>query len=44
MTDSKQENGVKAGFDATDLDPYLLKDPEAMSVIGSEALSVISPR
>lgn len=37
VTDSKQEsggqkNGGKTGFDATDLDPYLLKDPEAMTM------------
>ena len=30
MTDSKRENGAKLDFDAKDLDPYLLKDPEAV--------------
>ncbi|MGO7163983.1 hypothetical protein ACCS78_32980, partial [Rhizobium johnstonii] len=38
VTDSKQENGGKAGFDATDLDPYLLKDPEAMAMNFARAL------
>lgn len=41
MTDSKQENGDKAraqGFDANDLDPYLMKDPEAMAMNFARAL------
>jgi polyhydroxyalkanoate synthase len=41
VTDSKQENGDKAkaqGFDANDLDPYLMKDPEAMAMNFARAL------
>lgn len=38
MTDSKQENGAKVDFDAKDLDPYLLKDPEAMAMNFARAL------
>lgn len=41
MTDSKQENADKAkapGFDAKDLDPYLMKDPEAMAMNFARAL------
>ncbi|MGO8141106.1 class I poly(R)-hydroxyalkanoic acid synthase, partial [Rhizobium leguminosarum] len=41
-----------AGFDATDLDPYLLKDPEAMAMnferalenIGQAASAWLAPR
>ncbi len=38
MTDSKRENGAKVEFDAKDLDPYLLKDPEAMAMNFARAL------
>lgn len=38
MTDSKRENGAKVDFDAKDLDPYLLKDPEAMAMNFARAL------
>jgi polyhydroxyalkanoate synthase len=41
VTDSKQENGEKAkaaGFDAKDIDPYLVKDPEAMAMNFARAL------
>jgi polyhydroxyalkanoate synthase len=41
VTDSKQENADKAkapGFDAKDLDPYLMKDPEAMAMNFARAL------
>jgi polyhydroxyalkanoate synthase len=41
VTDSKQANGDKArapGFDAKDLDPYLMKDPEAMAINFARAL------
>ena len=38
MTDSKRENGAKLDFDAKDLDPYMLKDPEAMALNFARAL------
>ncbi|MGO8264358.1 class I poly(R)-hydroxyalkanoic acid synthase, partial [Rhizobium ruizarguesonis] len=41
VTYSKQGNGGKAGFYATDLDPYLLKDPEAMAMNFAKALENI---
>ncbi|KQV81334.1 class I poly(R)-hydroxyalkanoic acid synthase [Rhizobium sp. Root1220] len=55
MTDSKRENGDKAktpGFDAQDLDPYLMKDPEAMAMnfaravenLGKAATAWLAPR
>jgi len=55
VTDSKQDNGNKAkgpGFDAKGLDPYLLKDPEAMAInfaralenLGKAATAWLAPR
>jgi len=55
VTDSKQQDGDKAksrGFDAKDLDPYLMKDPEAMAVnfaralenLGKAATAWLAPR
>jgi polyhydroxyalkanoate synthase len=38
VTDSKQDDKARAGFDAKDLDPYLLKDPEAMAMNFARAL------
>src|SRR6478752_4281302 len=41
VTDSKQANGERAkapGFDAKDLDPYLMKDPQAMALNFARAL------
>jgi len=38
VTDSKRENGAKLDFDAKDLDPYMLKDPEAMALNFARAL------
>ncbi len=55
MTDSKRDNSEKAkapGFDANDLDPYLMKDPEAMAMnfaraienLGKAASAWLAPR